>query len=234
MPNGFSWTRAAKAVTLAGCLLLASRAALAQTTELTPGDDVTPPPTLGADLGGALVDFLISPFNETFNGQTITGNVISAVYTGGTPEDGVFGGAAFDFYYQIEFTGGNSVITGVNPASFLGFRTSVGQVNDGDGAGGVLGPGTESSAQARRTIDGEGMNFDFIGFTPGETSLSLIVRTDATTALRTGSMGILGSGVTATVLTLAPVAFGFVAPEPGALGLLALGSVAFVALRRRR
>lgn len=238
MLNGFSWTRTGTAVALAGCLLFASRATFAQTTELGAGDSVTPPPILGAPLGGTLVDSLISSFNETIgeegSEQTLIGTVVSAVYRNGATEDDVFGGDSYDFYYQINITGGTSVITGINPASFIGYRTSVGQIADGDGDDNVFDVGTESSAQARRTIDDEGINFDFVGFTPGESSFTLVIRTNATVASRTGSMGILGSGVTATVLTLTPIATGLVAPEPATLGLLALGSAAFIGLRRRR
>jgi hypothetical protein len=233
MQYGFSIRRTAMTVAVAGCLLLSARTTLAQTTELGLGESVTPPPTLIAILGGTLVDSLTSPFNETFNGQTITGNVVSAVFQNGTPEDGVFGGTAYDFYYQINFTGGNSAITGVNPASFFGFRTSVGQIGDGDGVDGLFINGSQTAAQARRTIGGAGMDFDFLGFVPGTSSFTLVVRTNSDVFTRLGSIGILGSGVAASVTTIAPVPLTVNAPEPGALALLAVGMAGFVALRRR-
>lgn len=234
MQSGFSRLRTATTVALAGCLLLSARTTLAQTTELGLGDSVTPPPTLVALLGGTLVDSQVSPFNEEFNGQNIAGNVVSAVYENGIVEDEVFGGTSYDFYYQVNFTSGNSIITGINAASFLGFRTSVGQIADGDGGDGLFIGGTQASAQGRRTIGGAGMDFDFLGFVPGTSSFTLVVRTNSTVYSPLGSLGILASGVTATVTTIAPVPLSSNAPEPGAFALAGVGLLGFAALRRRK
>lgn len=236
--DGVSIKRAAIAASIVGCLLLGANIAQAQTTEIAAGESVVPTPTFPGDLGGTLLSSLVSPFTRTFNGQSISGEVVSAVYTGGATEDGVFGGENYDFYYQIRLTGGNSSMTSVNAARFADFRTSVGQTIDGDGDEGLFSSGTQQSALARRTIDGDGMVFDFVGFTPGETNYTFIVRTDAKVFDRNGSIGLLASGVSTSALILSPVsplgAEEVAAPEPAPLALLGvgLGVLGLVAKRR--
>jgi hypothetical protein len=226
------------AATIVGCLLLCANSAQAQTTEVVAGGSVVPTPTLPGALGGTLLSSLFSPFDTTFNGQTIRGTVISAVYTNGAVEDGVFGGASYDFYYQIRFTSGNSSITSVNAARFADFRTSLGQISDGDGIGSTFSSGTEQSVRGRRTIDGDGIAFDFLGFVPRESSYTLVVRTDASVFDRNGSIGLLASGVSTSALILAPVGAVDVeevaAPEPGTLALLGVGLGVVGFARRRR
>jgi hypothetical protein len=163
-----------------------------------------------------------------------TGTLASAVYRNA--------GGTLDFYYQISNTtvGEPDTLTRSTHVDFGGFEADVfyfltpgSLLACAACPGGTFADGTEDPDLADRLSDSS-IGFDFTpdaeGVEPGEISLVYVIRTNAT-AFISGFSGMSNGGQDETI-TFQPT-IGTV-PEPGSLGLFALGLLASAASLRRR
>lgn len=150
-------------------------------------------------------------------------------------------GGTLDFYYQIF----NSIQgVAVDPVKTVGVIGFSGVTTDADfrtDMGGFYAPSTVS-----RSADGSGVTFsgypfgvDFV-FTPGVGTNALVIKTNATAFIDTGTMNIDFAGIqttsefpvvpaSATVSTFVPLAgAGAGVPEPASLLLTAIGVLALI------
>jgi hypothetical protein len=138
--------------------------------------------------------------------------------------DGPEAGTNLDFYYQFSNSANSTdSITRLTGASFGSFITDVRHTNVASFS--FFTAGNQVDSGADRSVSGAvvGFNFEPLGLAgridPGETSWTMIVRTNAT-SYTAGTMGILnGVGMTAPAFqpTTAPI------PEPGTWALFAAG-----------
>lgn len=211
---------------------------------LTAGQTITPTQTITSlsDLGTQLDyrEFFATAPNIDPN-QSLEVTVRSAVFRG---SDGFL-----SFLYQVTNSTASQPVNALgqidasiySSADDTDFTTNVFYyVGDPDGTG-PFDNGTVRPFAAERTFDGDTLSFKFApsptGFgkvRPGETSASLIVRTNATD-YRLGPVATI-DGLTANSLGFAPNGF-VVVPEPQTAALAAPGVLALcglAALRRRR
>ncbi|MBC8104905.1 MAG: PEP-CTERM sorting domain-containing protein [Cytophagales bacterium] len=220
------------AVAASSILLLAANAQ-AQ-APLAPGGAAVAPPTIaGVPAGSVLQAQQSSPFFAINGGQTISGNLLSAVFANS--------GGTLDFYYQVTTNAdNNSNIGAFSITSFVGSTTDVAQTIADVDSGGPFTTGTVLSTLITRESTGEGLTFVFQNSIGASTSsYTQVVNTSATNFTLGGQAAILGSGVAQSLSTfvIAAVPPSPQAPEPNSLALAAtglIGAMGMVGIRRRR
>jgi hypothetical protein len=170
--------------------------------------------------GGTLLASLSTPVAT----PTFTGTARSAVYQNA--------GGTLDFYYQF-FNSGPDDIGRLSFFNYDNFTTDVYNIVDGSLIGAGFVNGTVDSDQADRGLNPvfNSIGFDYQAgmFTPGTTSLALVVRTNAT-AYAAGTFSVI-DGSTSTTPSFQPVAAG-VPDNANSVLLLASGLLAIAAIRR--
>jgi hypothetical protein len=189
---------------------------------LGPGGTVIGP-TLTTFFGGTLLASLSGPLSPPgFTGSGVTVVVRNASGT-------------LDFYYQLSTVAGGkdgpNRITGFDYDSYL---TDVFQIANGSAIGAGFVNGSIASLSADRAVSGSTVGFNFSNalFTPGQTSLAFVIRTNATT-FTSGSFGAIDGGG-ATLAGFAPTGPVATVPEPSTIVLLGTGILGLAGYVRRR
>jgi hypothetical protein len=205
----------------------------AQATIIAPGPGAFPPDVFAACPGCVLQASVSSTETSTSGALTFTLN--AAVYS---DPGNVFGAGDLDFVYQVmnSAVSPDSVgrVTGID---FTGFSTDVGYTPTGSSLpGGMFVDGTVTPQLVDR-VHGDVVGFSFnaplsllIG--PGDTSVVLVVQTDATN-FKAGHANVIDGGVS-TVAAFEPAAPTGMVPEPATMGLFGAGMLALAGIRRSR
>lgn len=204
----------------------------ADATPLAPGGIV---PAAGIAFPGGTE--LASVFYEDVGLANLVVDIASAVFrsTEGT----------LDFYYQVENDSALNQVHRLTASSFAGFITDVWFVLNGADVsctscpGGTFQNGTQDPLTIDRDTFGEvvGFNFPTPGFEvdPGETSVALLIRTNATN-VQPGFVSVINSG-TVTRLAFEPTTTpgDHLVPEPASLAFFGIGLLGIgAAIWRRR
>lgn len=155
-------------------------------------------------------------------------------------------GGTLDFYYQVANLGDgeNDFLGRVTANDFNDgaiWVTDVREITDGSTVtcdacpSGFFSDGTEDATNAGRSLDGAVVSFNYspdgdTQIQPGETTLLLLIRTNATEYVP-GAFSII-NGATVDEEAFQPAIDGV--PEPGSLALFALGLMASAGAIRRR
>jgi PEP-CTERM motif-containing protein len=230
-------TRFGRAAACATVLLLAPSAG--QAAMLLPGTTLS---LSAADIlaapAGTLLDSVVQPLVTDF----YTGTLSAAVLRNA--------GGTLDFYYQVTNDAGsldpiaretNTTFRSIAPPQI--FTTEALYRTDDAGLPALFSAGDATAAplSADRTSNARVVGFGFVtpavleGIDPGETSMILVVRTNAT--LFTGGVSSVIDGTTSTVRTFSPRATDVsTVPEPASLLLLssAFGAAGYMARHRAR
>src|SRR6266446_5913369 len=190
-----------------------------------------PPDVFAGIPGGTLLASFDSGTVTSTNGK-ITFDMVTAVYRSGT--------GLLDFVYQVT-NSATSVdgITRLTAIDFTGFVTDVGVTPNGATLpGGLFVNGNSLLPQTvDRSISGDTIGFNYpipFNILPGETSLAMIIETNAT-QFKAGSFNIIDGGVS-TVNAFEPTRLAV--PESGSTAILLSLSmvgllVGYTALARR-
>ncbi len=209
---------------LASLLMLAIMFALVPATRadnLAPGGVTTNLTPLPGDLPiGPALGTLSGPFQGSLFGGNPTGNYVAQVFRNAN--------GGLDFTYDFTVTGGS--VTTAAMATFLPsllgsiFRTDVFV---------LPGTGVTPSSASRTGAPGDFLAFQYVPNTvnAGESSLTLVIATDAHQFNNEGILGLIG-GDTASVRAFQPI--GAPIPEPSSMLLLGTGLSTVAATLRRR
>jgi hypothetical protein len=222
--------RASTAAAALGFVASTASGALLGTTPVAPGGTIVPIGIAPLATPGTLLAHESENFSFSTTGGTTSGHVLSAVFQEAP-------GGTLDFYYQIfNDTSSASSIARLSATDFTGWQTSVGYwTNVPQGSAGT---GFVAGTWAPQTADSSLPNGSTIGFNfnppvsnevaPGTASNILTICTNATN-FAPGNVEIIDAGSeTLPSYQPAPV------PEPTSIALLAVGSCALVARRKRR
>ena len=204
-------------------------------------------PALAADIPELLAPGMTVSSFPQFNDTSLTSNLITYAETpfgDGSAPSGIFlnflskssvnpfGSDDYVFGYLISVADGD--VVSVSLSGFAGFQTAV-KIDDN-------GPGYVAPIDASRSTDGDTITFDFAGipsgavptdgsltFTPGNSTQTFSVYTDAPEFTDPPVTFIDSSGLSASIDTFGPA----VAPEPSAFSLFAVGSLAAFFVRKR-
>jgi hypothetical protein len=201
--------------------------ACAAANPTTPGNTTFPVDCTGMDAGTLLAD-LVSPFSYSTTSGTNSGTIESAVY-----DDG----GTLDFYYQVtNDISSATALARLTATDFGSWATNTAFRTDGSSLSGTtFVDGTNPPVTSDSNIDGTVIGFSFYPPTtptpeigPGQESTVLIISTNAT-HYDAGNASIIDGG-TDTVAAFQPSSG---VPEPSTLGLLGMGLIAVVGLRKR-
>lgn len=228
------FTRFGRAAVCATVLLLAP--SVGHAAMLAPGGLVVPDILADAVAPGDVLDSVVdAPFANAFYSGTLSAAVVENA------------GGTLDFYYQITNNGSSIHSLSRNTDSLFAllagptvFTTDVFYRTDDAGLPALfeVGDAGATPTEADRSLDGSVVGFDFqpgsLAINPGETSMILVIRTDATAF--TGGFSSVLNGLPASVLTFGPAVVAAPIPEPASLLLLssAFGAASYMARNRAK
>lgn len=207
-------------VALAACVGLLSVTPLAQADLLLPGQTVSLAAPEGT-LGGANFDMIpFTPFSFTPAGGGVVSGMYREFVSSGRPGNPL-GGLSFEYQFNLDAMS-DPAIQAFGASGFAGWTTNVTFT-----PGGAIPP-----SSASRSSNGDGIEFTITaggGVQPGQTSMWLIVDTDAP-GETLNTISLAGNGGATTALT----ALGPAVPEPGTLTLALVGLLVGGAFSYRR
>jgi hypothetical protein len=191
------------------------------------GTNTVFPVNCTGDTSGTLVASTSSSFLYSSTAGTTSGFVDSAVY-----DDA----GTMDFYYQVINNASSATsIAQLSAFDFAGFTTNAAYITDGASLPGVGFENGTVAPQLTNVESGATVNFDFNTplasgvVAPGQASYVVIISTNATSWVMGGD-SVQDAGSSGTLGAFQP---GSKVPEPASLGLMGLGLIGLVGLRRR-